>query len=556
MVPGIELLLIGFGGRASIFDRNLVRSFDRHWKDDYLGSMKFTLAIFLFFGMIVTYGQSWNSLIGEASSDTAKIEVMKEAAESFRGRNYDSAFYYGFRGLFLSRQLGYEKGIGDLAGAIGTFHFFQSNYDSAIHYYTRSYEIAQVRHDSLKVGALLNNIGTVYSYQARYDTALTILFQAREIREEINDPKIASTYNNIGLAYQKQGELAKALKYHLRSATLKEQQGATRSLSNTYNNIGIILKSTGKYDSAIIYYEKALKIAQDYDDKNKEANAHNNLAILYENFPDWDQKAIFHYHEAIRIKKEIGDKVGLANSYFNYAELFNRRGRYEEALEMINLAEQVEFGEDNTLHTYNWLLMKANTLRGLKRYEEAMDIQRQALDTRYEELSQEKNDRIAELEVAYETTQKEAEIKRLSLENDLQEQEFQSTRIFLTASFSVSILILILILTIYYQRSRKQSAEREAQQLQIEALQKRLIDLNASPVAMHLELSDLNRQLHNELTEREYEVLSLSMEGKTNQEIAEKLFISGSTVKFHLRNVYAKLGVNNRKEAVEYVAKA
>jgi DNA-binding NarL/FixJ family response regulator len=52
------------------------------------------------------------------------------------------------------------------------------------------------------------------------------------------------------------------------------------------------------------------------------------------------------------------------------------------------------------------------------------------------------------------------------------------------------------------------------------------------------------------LTEREEVVLGLLAEGRTNAQIAELVCLSENTVKFHLRNLFAKLGVSNRTEAV------
>lgn len=62
-----------------------------------------------------------------------------------------------------------------------------------------------------------------------------------------------------------------------------------------------------------------------------------------------------------------------------------------------------------------------------------------------------------------------------------------------------------------------------------------------------------NEQLpHDELTSREMEVLFLIGEGKTNQEIADELFIGIKTVKTHVSNVLSKLGVEDRTRAAIY----
>jgi DNA-binding NarL/FixJ family response regulator len=51
------------------------------------------------------------------------------------------------------------------------------------------------------------------------------------------------------------------------------------------------------------------------------------------------------------------------------------------------------------------------------------------------------------------------------------------------------------------------------------------------------------------LTEREEEILKLLAEGLSNAQIGTRLHLSENTIKFHLRNIYAKLGVSNRTEA-------
>ena len=55
-----------------------------------------------------------------------------------------------------------------------------------------------------------------------------------------------------------------------------------------------------------------------------------------------------------------------------------------------------------------------------------------------------------------------------------------------------------------------------------------------------------------ELTKREQTILEALQTGRSNKQIAEKLFLAEQTVKFHLTNIYRKLDVSNRTEAVRY----
>lgn len=54
------------------------------------------------------------------------------------------------------------------------------------------------------------------------------------------------------------------------------------------------------------------------------------------------------------------------------------------------------------------------------------------------------------------------------------------------------------------------------------------------------------------LTEREHSILQALARGLSNEAIAKELWITRQTVKFHVRNIYRKLGVSNRTEAARY----
>ena len=75
-----------------------------------------------------------------------------------------------------------------------------------------------------------------------------------------------------------------------------------------------------------------------------------------------------------------------------------------------------------------------------------------------------------------------------------------------------------------------------------------------APMSTHIAkmvVQSFQKNHNSPLTERETEILSLLAGGKSYNSIGDALFISKDTVKFHLKNIYIKLQVNNRSDAIE-----
>jgi len=65
-----------------------------------------------------------------------------------------------------------------------------------------------------------------------------------------------------------------------------------------------------------------------------------------------------------------------------------------------------------------------------------------------------------------------------------------------------------------------------------------------------LTIEKINKQLPTPVTDREYAVLKLIYEGKTNQQIADELFVSINTIKKHINNAYLKCNAVSRASAI------
>lgn len=65
-----------------------------------------------------------------------------------------------------------------------------------------------------------------------------------------------------------------------------------------------------------------------------------------------------------------------------------------------------------------------------------------------------------------------------------------------------------------------------------------------------INIEKINRHLLSQLSDREFEVMQLIYEGRTNNQIAEKLFVTVNTIKVHIKNAYLKLDASSRATAI------
>jgi NarL family two-component system response regulator LiaR len=87
----------------------------------------------------------------------------------------------------------------------------------------------------------------------------------------------------------------------------------------------------------------------------------------------------------------------------------------------------------------------------------------------------------------------------------------------------------------------------------VSAINKVVLDQpSLSPEAAQVLIQTVNEpsQPGIDMTDREREILALMVDGKSNSEISEVIFVTQATVKYHVSNILSKLGVSSRTEAV------
>jgi len=428
-----------------------------------------------------------------------------------------------------------------------------AKFDSANHYMGKAHsEITKGTYPEIDI-QILRAFGNINWAKNFYNIALTNYQDALAISQDINHSEfMVSLLGNIAGVYANLDNYEVALDYALQSEEVSKRTGIVRPRSHM--KIGLYQIALGKPSEAVKSLEKTIDLIK-VDNKDSIA-----LGVCYNHFAraHIDLKNLREARKNLESSQIILDKLNypLPELFSNWSKLETLLGNDERSREKIIIAiDLAKKTQDLKSLRDAKVLLKEITVRQ-NRLAEAVRIQDEVYSLNDSLKSKETLNKVYELEAIFELTKKEAEIDRLSLETELQKAEIKNSNLLLIGILTVSVMVIGFLILYFVQRSKKQKVEHEAQELQIEALKKRLTDLNIVPGKEMLNLDDLNRILHTPLTEREFETLQLSMEGKTNTEISEQLFIATSTVKFHLRNTYSKLRVSNRKEALEYVVKS
>ena len=156
-----------------------------------------------------------------------------------------------------------------------------------------------------------SNIGVVYNNQGDYDKALEYHFKALAIREKVlgpEHPSTATSYSNIGLVYDHQGDYDKALEYYFKALVIWEKVLGPEhpDTASSYNNIGAVYYNQGDYDKALEYYFKALAILEKVlgPEHPSTATSYSNIGAVYDNQGDYD-KALEYYFKALAIREKV-----------------------------------------------------------------------------------------------------------------------------------------------------------------------------------------------------------------------------------------------------------
>ena len=514
--------------------------------------MRSLLFIAVLLSVLASFSQNLDSLERTLGQVNAKRKAIAALKKSDSLRRVDPTLSYCYALIAKDLQASNDSIVSSANFAISSFYIGRGKYDSALVFLRETKLLVEQSQDSLLLAKALLQTGVVNYYQSDYEGAIKQLLTSSEILEALQDTiMLASVYNNLGSFYQsRDNSYDKALEYYTKAYYRKLMNGDSISANRTLTNIGGVLTATNQVDSGISVLRKTLRIKEQVGDLTGIAITSSNIGSGFIEIGAYDS-AIIYLDKAITLDLQLGDSTGLRYDYLWMATALSKSGQYRKSQRFVTDALEIT---DDLLIRPQLFFLQSEIHEERKDYRDALAAYKEFKTLSDSLYSMEKEKTIQELQTRYETEKKEKEISILSAENKLAQTQLAKRRqleLLLTIILVISIAASVIIYFTLRQKSRlkEDALQSEINQLRAEIQAQVIID-NQS---FDKPLEELNQELANPLSGREYDVLQSIFTEKTNREIAEDLFLSVNTVKHHLKNLYVKLGVSGRQEALRRV---
>ncbi|GIK36631.1 MAG: hypothetical protein BroJett011_04640 [Chloroflexota bacterium] len=399
---------------------------------------------------------------------------------------------------------------------------------------------------------LLVELGWKYIRLGRLEEAKDVLERSQAILAELdippppgfaNDPLIA-----LGVLANIRGDYADATRFGEEARRLSESRGDKQNLQIALYVLAEAAFARGEYESAMSYGQQAYTLTQETDNRWFMAYVLLSLGHVARALKDYAQ-ARQHYQASHALADEFDNLEGRAVTLGNLGWVAWLQQEYTEALQLYqqSLALYREIGDRGGLATS--LSGMAETTCALGQYQAAQQNFREALEItsamQFVPLTLAILVGVAQLFGQTARPERGVKLLALALQHPASDSETRARAQQLLSHYEAKLSPDDFMAAKH--RGASSNFEIVTQQILTELAALLPVEENSLPPAP---LPLRSPALVDPLTPRELEVLRLIAEGMTNQQIADKLIISVGTAKFYTSQIYGKLNVTSRTQAI------
>ncbi|NJN41724.1 MAG: tetratricopeptide repeat protein [Flammeovirgaceae bacterium] len=476
-------------------------------------------------------------------------------------------------------------------------YYYLNENEQSLEYYLKSistYEQSEVPIDYFHYESL-SHAGFLYREFGRYDKALFYYQRSVDLSITLGDSvEIASSYSNLGSTYAKLGNLSKATMHFKNAYDIDLLRKDTMAIGFDLRNLAEMQLLNHQYSEALASAKASLLFLSR---SHGNANSHGlRMSLVGKSFAGLHQydSAIHYLNQSTQELLTLGDSLRVSLNWLSLSQLEINRNRLDKALTLVQQSFQFLSGikEENahkieiretmaSIHLKNNQPEKALPLinqnlvasreLGLTKerrngflqralfYESAGNYQQALTDFKTYKIlndsisTQQARENLAELTVKYDVDNLNQSNKILQLEVKLTKEQNAQKDARLRWILLATVLIISGIVTVALMYNSREKLKNQLLGEEINNLRNQIkLVLEGDISSVQLDFKTINNRIPTPMSDREIEILQLALSDMSNTQIAEKTFVSVNTVKFHLKNIYDKLGVANRKEALQF----
>ncbi len=453
--------------------------------------------------------------------------------------------------LKVSESILYIDGIAKCYNRMGITARYENEYLLSVSYHKRALTYLEKSTDTLSKIKCLNSLGVTYRKLNLEMEAYNNYIKALSLSEKFkNDRSIAIAFNGIGNVFVDTEEYNKALTYFKKGLLIEQKLENFKGQEYDYANIGEVYLHIKEFDSAKAYINKSLDLALKYPRKEGVAIKYNLLGLLAQKERKYEESTSY-YQKAIPQLKEYKSTRYLSNTLINIGINQLHTKQYNKAYN--NISEGLE--KAKSVHTKENIMLGYNALTDyyslVNNYKKALLSNIKATKYRDSIINETSKKNIINAQIEYETEKKDLRIQELAKENEkrIADAKSNTSKLIIISIIGVSVITILLVLIYLLRKNNDLTLENKNSEIKHYVLQiKKLKTQVDSKVNNGNQIKSFN------LSKRETEVLEYITLGLSNDEIAEKMFVSKNTIKTHIKNIYSKLEVKSRIQAMKKVS--
>lgn len=366
--------------------------------------------------------------LSNANHDSVRIEIYGDMVFSYSRANMDSCRHYASLLESTATAISHKEAI----ARSGFYHAVceknAGNNKLALDLLATPVKYYQEVGDSNRLASMLYQVMMCHYNLSDQINFLQTANRGIKIHSDNNNQRmVAMTLGVKGNFYKNRNNFEKANEQSSEALAIYETIGDSSGMADILNGLGVAAIMQNQYDIGISYFQRqhAINLAQ--NNRWGMGFSHGNLGQAYQKKGDLT-KAAFHIEKAIDIRNELGNTNNIGASMVHLAELKWRLKNTNQAKKIAFEALSMFIENDTKVlqKTAYDLLSQIEESSG--NYKQSLHFHKKLLST-IDSLSNDNlNNKVAELETAFETEKKEAEIERLSFADQLNEERIVRQR--------------------------------------------------------------------------------------------------------------------------------